>query len=65
MIEYVTALVVFYVLVFWLHCMWDPSSLIRNQTLAFCTGTQSLSNWTAREVPVLSCLLVFGKELFY
>ena len=36
---------------FWLHCMWDLSSPIRNRTGAPCTGRQSLNCWTTREVP--------------
>ena len=33
---------------FWLQCMWDVSSLTRNQTHTPCTGRQGPKNWTPR-----------------
>ena len=33
------------------HCVWDPSSLTRDQTHTPCIGRQSLNHWTAREFP--------------
>ena len=39
-----------YVLFFWPRCMWAFKSLTRGQTP--CTGRQSLSHWTTREVPL-------------
>ena len=50
-IEFVTILLLFYVLVFWLPAMWDLSSLTRDQTHALCIGRRSLNHWTSREVP--------------
>ena len=49
--EFLTILLLFYVLVFWLRGMWDLSSMARNQTLIPHTGRQSLKHWTARKVP--------------
>ena len=37
-IEFATILLLFYVLVFWLQGMWDPSSRTRDQTRTPCTG---------------------------
>ena len=34
------------------HSMWDLSSLIRDQTLVFCIGRQSLNHWSTREIPL-------------
>ena len=42
-IEFVTILLLFYVLFFWLRGMWDLSSP--------CIGRRSLNHWTTREVP--------------
>ena len=50
-IEFVTVLLLFYVLVFWLQGMWDLSSLTRDQTHTPCIGRRSLNHWTIREVP--------------
>ena len=44
-------MLLFYVLVFWPHGMWDLSSLARDWTLTPCTGRQSLNGWTTREAP--------------
>ena len=44
-------MLLFYVLVFWPHGMWDLSTPTRDQTLTPCTGSQSLNGWTTREVP--------------
>ena len=38
------------------HCVWDPSSLTRDQTHTLYTGRQSLNHWTAREVPSMPLL---------
>ena len=54
--EFVTILLLFYVLVFWLWGMWDPSSLTRDRTCTPCTGRQSLTHWFTREVPGTSVL---------
>ena len=49
-IEFVTILLLFYVLVFWPQGMWDLSSPARDRTRTPCTGRRSLNHWTAREV---------------
>ena len=49
-IEFVTLLLLFYVLVFWPRGMWDLSSPTRNRTRTPCIGRQSLNRWTVREV---------------
>ena len=51
LIEFVTVLLLFYVLVVWLQGMWDLSSLTRDPTCTPCPGRQGLNHWTAREVP--------------
>ena len=50
-IDFVTILLLFYVLVFWPRDMWDLSSLTRDGTHTPCIGRRSLNHWTAREVP--------------
>ena len=50
-IEFVTLLLLFYVLVFWPRGMWDLSSLTRDRTCTPCIGRWSLNHWTTREVP--------------
>ena len=50
-IEFVTILLLFYVLVFWLRGMWDLSSPTLGRTRTPCIGRQSLNHWTTREVP--------------
>ena len=50
-IEFVTILLLFYVLVFWPQGIWDPSSLTRDRTHTPCIGRQRLNHWTTREVP--------------
>ena len=49
-IEFVTLLLLFYVLVFWPRGIWDLSSPTRDRTHTPCIGRQSLNQWTAREV---------------
>ena len=51
-IEFVTTLLLFYVLVFWPQGMWDLSSLTRDWTCTPCVGRQSLNHWTTSEVSV-------------
>ena len=48
-IEYVTMLLLFYVLIFWPQSMWDFSSPARDQAHTPCIGRQSLNHWTTRE----------------
>ena len=50
-IEFVTILILFYVLVVWAWGMWDLSSLNRDWTCSPYIGRQSLNHGTAREVP--------------
>ena len=50
-IEFVTILLLFYVLCFWPWGMWDLSSLTGDRTRTPCIGRRSLNHWTAREVP--------------
>ena len=50
-IEFVTILLLFYVLVVWLCSMWDLSSLTRDWTCTPCIGMQSPNHWTTREAP--------------
>ena len=42
-IEFVTILLLFYVLIFWPRGMWDLRSLTRDQTYTPCIGRQSLN----------------------
>ena len=56
-IEFVTILLLFYVLGFWAHGMWDLSSPTRDRTRTPGIGRWSLNYWTAREVPVFSFLM--------
>ena len=53
-IEFVTILLLFYVLVFWPRGMWGLTSLTRDQTHTPFIGRQSLNHWTTREVPVIT-----------
>ena len=50
-IEFVTILLLFYVLVFWPRGMWDLSSPTRDQTLTPSIGRQSLNHWTTSGSP--------------
>ena len=56
--EFVTILLLFPVLVFWLRGMWDLSSRTRDQTHTPCIGRRSLNHWTGREVPTLVVLIL-------
>ena len=56
--EFVTILLLFYALFFWLWGMWDLSSLTRDQTHTLCVGRWSLNHWTDREVPSLETFIV-------
>ena len=60
-IEFVTLLLLFYVLVFWPWGMRDPSSPTRDRTCTPCTGRWSLNHWTARKSPILH----FSVHLYY
>ena len=60
-IEFVTILLLFYVLVFLVVRLfwWDLIFPTRDRTGTPCIGRQSLNHWTTREVPKY-CLLTFG-----
>ena len=49
--EFITILLLFYVLVFWLRGLWDLQSPTRDGTHAPCIGWPSLNHWATREVP--------------
>ena len=49
-IEFVTILLLFYVLVFWARGIRHLSSQARDRTHTPCIGRRSLNHWTAREV---------------
>ena len=53
-IEFVTTLLLFYILVFWPQDMWDLSFPIKDRTHTLCIGRRSLNHWTAREVSQIS-----------
>ena len=48
--EFVTRLLLFYVLVFWPGGMWDLSFPSRDRTCNLCIGRPSLKHWTTREI---------------
>ena len=52
-IEFVTTMLLFYVLVFWLRGTWDLSAPTRDQTHTPCIGRWNLNRWTTREVPII------------
>ena len=54
-IEFVTILLLFYVLVYWPRGVWHLSSLTRDWTCTPCIGRQSFNHWTTREAPT-QCL---------
>ena len=58
-IEFVTILLLFYVLGFWPWGMWDLSSQTRDWTCTPCIGRRSLNHWTARQVPAVAHFLNF------
>ena len=49
-IEFVTMLLLFYILAFWPRSMWDLSFLTRDQIHTPCIGRWRLNHWTTREV---------------
>ena len=50
-IEFVTILLLSYVLVFWLRGMWNLSSPTRDRTRIPCIGRWSLNHWTCQGSP--------------
>ena len=55
--DFVTVLLVFSVLIFWLWAMWDLTSPISDRTCTTCIAKQSLNHWTVREVPRVAFFL--------
>ena len=49
-IEFVTLLLLFYVLSFWPQGMWDLGSPVKVWTHITCTGRASLNHWTSRDI---------------
>ena len=64
-IEFVTILLLFYVLVFWPRGVWDISSLTRDRTHTPCIGRRSFNHWTAREVPWTQAFWPQPQNIFY
>ena len=58
-IEFVTILLLFDILIFWPWGIWDLSFPIRDWTHTRYIRRQSLSHWTAREVPLPRVCLFF------
>ena len=60
-IEFVTVLLLFYVLFFWLRGMWDFISPTRDGTHTPCIGRQKSSplDQTARGVPIYTIDIVY------
>ena len=61
-IEFVTILLLFYVLVFWPQDLKDLSSLTRDWTHTSCIGRWSLNHWDTRDVPLPRPWYVGRKE---
>ena len=51
LIEFVTILLMFFILVFWPRGMLDLSSPTRDPTHTSCIGRRSPNHWTTTEVP--------------
>ena len=52
-VEFVTMLLLFYILVVWPRSMWDLSFLTRDGTHTPCIGRWRLNHWTTWQVPIL------------
>ena len=63
-IEFVTILLLFYVLVFWPRGMCGLSFPTGDQTRTRCAGRWSLNHWTTREVPLLLTLYLCFMHYF-
>ena len=61
LLNLLTILLLFYVLVFWPQGMWGFGSLTRDGTHTPCIGRRSLNHWTTREVPVALNLFLSRK----
>ena len=60
-IDFVTILLLFYVLAFGHKtCLWDFSSPPREWSCTPCAGRQSCNHWSTREVPLCQFLSVMG-----
>ena len=57
-IKFVTTLLLFYVLIFWLWGMWNLSSLTRVQTHTLCIRRWNRNQWTVRIVPLSASFLI-------
>ena len=57
-IKFVTVMLLFYILVFWLWGMWNLNSLTGDQTFTPCIEKQSLNHWTTKEVPFVVVVVV-------
>ena len=64
-IEFVTILLLFYVLVFWPGGMWGLSSLTKDWTLTPCIGRWSRNHWTTREVPLAVLTFLKTTQAWY
>ena len=47
------------------YCMWDPSSLTRDQTCATSVEVQSPNHWIAREVPQKKFWIIFYTHIYF
>ena len=52
-VEFVAILLLFHVLVFWPHVLWNLSSPTRDWTQTPCIGRGNLKHWTTSEVPLI------------
>ena len=64
-IEFVTISLLFYVLVFWPHGIWDLSSQFRGRTLTPWIGRRSLKPLDHEGSPSTFLILMFSYDLFY
>jgi len=58
-IEFVTLLLLLYVLSFWPQGMWDLGSPVKVGTHITCIRRPSLNHWTARDIPSIHSFLFF------
>ena len=61
-IEFVTILLLFYVLVFWPQSTWNLNSPTRDQTHTAWVGRRNRNHWTAQDVPGRISTLQFLME---
>ena len=53
-LEFVTILLLVYILVFWLQGMWDLRSLTRDRTCTLCPGRWSPKHWAIGKSPLIT-----------